>query len=72
MTYNTGNRPHGFKVGDAIVLHRFGRWHRLRELLRRPRLQYVSAMTATEFTLCERRMTWGEWRRALWGVIAGR
>lgn len=58
---------HGLEPGDIVsVSGRSG----LRMLLSRPRVRYVSAVSSPNtFTLAERRMTWSEWRAAIWAAI---
>lgn len=54
---------HGIKVGDRLE---FDGGPTLRELIRRPRITVVTAVTHTTISCEERRMTWAEWRSALW------
>jgi hypothetical protein len=62
----TTSRGHGMESGDVLTV-RQGRWRALRTLFTRPRIQIVTVVTETTFTVESRRMTWREWRA---GILA--
>ena len=62
--------PTGMQPGDIVSVHE-PRWQKLRKLLTRPRVMVVGEVTGSTFVLCERRMTWWEWWRAMQSAIAG-
>lgn len=70
MTITTGG-PHGLKAGDTFVLHEPSRLARLKRALARPRVHYVTSVTATTMEVAERRMTWRKRRAELWGALRG-
>lgn len=59
------------KVGDTIDITSGSRAQRLRALLTRPRVHEIIAVHGLGITITvrPRRMTWREWRRALWRLI---
>jgi hypothetical protein len=64
---------HQLKVGDVIEwrLVAGNRWQKLRGLLSRPRVRYVSEVkSSTVVVIEERRMTWAEWRGAVWRALS--
>ena len=65
---------HRFAVGEMVTVVGLSgsRWKRLCRLIRRPRVQVVSNVTATTFELTFRRPTWREWRAELWNILFGR
>lgn len=61
---------HNLKEGDIVAITgNCTRWQRIKRLLVRPRLQVVGEATSTTFVLVERRMTWREWRAAVFSSI---
>ena len=70
--YETITMPsnHGFKDGDIVSIAE-PRLKRLRSLMTKPRVRYVSNATATTFDLAERRMTWPEWLRSVLACVKG-
>lgn len=68
ITFSAGTA--GLAPGDVIHIHRGGnRWATLVALLMRPRVTVVKEVTASTVTFFERRMTWAEWRQAIWRTI---
>lgn len=66
----TGFIDHGLQEGDIVtIVGDCTRWQRIKRLLVRPRLQVVGEATSTTFVLVERRMTWREWRAAVFSSI---
>lgn len=72
MKVTAGITGHGFQPGDIVAMSTDGtRWEKLKRLMVRPRVKVVDEITVTTFSLRERRMTWREWRRAVWAAILG-
>ena len=69
-TITTDARGHGMQPGDRVVIHE-PRLRKLRKLLTRPRVTVVGEGIGNTFALHERRMTWGEWWRAMQAAIFG-
>lgn len=70
MKVLTVSNNNGLQSGDIVVLSSDGaRWQRLARLLLRPRITVVDEVTATTVTLRKRRLTWREWRQAIWSAI---
>lgn len=70
ITTTTG---HDLKAGDIITVDMGkGKFRRLLEFFKRPRVTEITECTDTTMTLSHRRMTWSEWRRHLWGQLTGR
>lgn len=67
----TNSMASQYRVGDIVDLTGTGRTPRFLGLLRRPRVMQVVEVSPTTFVLEERRMTWGEWRKAIWRTVAG-
>lgn len=58
---------HGLHDGDVIT---FGsRWQRLGMLLTKPRKSVVFYAARDTFLTRDARMTWRDWRRALWNAV---
>ncbi|WP_421883158.1 hypothetical protein [Methylibium sp.] len=67
VTFHGGHR---MRVGEIVLFTTGTRWQRLKNLLRRPRVNYVSeVIDDTTFAFEERRMTWAEWRGELWSLL---
>ena len=58
-----------FSAGD-VVHASSNRYKRLKHLLVKPRMRYVRRVISSDtLEIVERRMTWEEWRTALWRAI---
>lgn len=69
MEVTTFTKGHDFNVGDIVIISNGDKWKRIRELLVRPRVDVIAAVTATTLTLESRRMTWKEWRTIIWTEV---
>lgn len=64
FTVNTLN--HGYEVGDIVRFHQGRGWLDLWQLLKHPRIHYITAVNGNCLNVAQRRMTWAEFRAALW------
>lgn len=59
-------KGHFFNVGNTLTLNGGSKWSSLRDLLIHPRVNVIVAVTGDTLTLESRRMTWADWRTAVW------
>lgn len=63
----TTSSPHGLEPGMIVDIDLGeSRLKRLWNLIRRPRLHVVTSAADNSMRLTTRRMSWSEWRSAIW------
>jgi hypothetical protein len=56
----TVSANHGCEVGEIVDVHTGSEWSNMWELIKRPRIVYISAINGNCMSLSRRRMTWNE------------